>query len=176
MARSSSRDWMTHLPLVLLGIRSSVREDSGTSPAELVYGSALRLPGQMLPGVPVNSSDLRPSSDFIRDLQKKMSMSIPMPVLFHGNRPTRLPADLLSATNVFVRVDAVRPPLSRPYEGPFRVISRARDSKIFTLDRAGRSWVVSVYRLKPAFALSDPDPSRQVAVPEPGTSERFRES
>ena len=36
MARSSTPDWMTHLSFVLLGIRSSVREDSGSSPAELL--------------------------------------------------------------------------------------------------------------------------------------------
>ena len=33
MARASSPDWMTHLPLVLLGIRSSVRGNRGSSPA-----------------------------------------------------------------------------------------------------------------------------------------------
>ena len=38
MAPSATADWMTHLPLVLLGVRSAVREDSGCSPAELLYG------------------------------------------------------------------------------------------------------------------------------------------
>ena len=152
MARSSSPDWMAHLPWVLLGIRASVREDSDTSPAELLYGTVLRLPGQLLPGV---ASDAPPlSSDFVRDLREKMSKSVRMPVLYHGPQRSHLPADLLSAKQVFVRVDAVRPPLSRPYEGPFAVLSRSPDSKTFTVDRNGRSWVVSVDRLKPAFSFS----------------------
>ena len=80
-----------------------------------------------------------------------------MPVLYHNkNRPVHLPADLRAASHVFVRIDAVKPPLTRPYKGPLTVISRSQDLKTFTLDRAGRSWVVSVDRLKPAFSHSDP--------------------
>ncbi|KRY81401.1 hypothetical protein T4B_5682, partial [Trichinella pseudospiralis] len=40
-----SHRWIDALPLVLLGIRSSVKEDIRHAPAELVYGSPLRLPG-----------------------------------------------------------------------------------------------------------------------------------
>ena len=156
MARSSSPDWMSHLPLVLLGIRSSVREDSGTSPAELLYGAVLRLPGQMLPGV--GADEPRPSSEFVKNLRDRMRSSVPMPVLYHGHTKPHLPVGLRTATHVFVRVDAVRPPLTRPYEGPFTVLSRSPDLKTFTVDRAGRRWVISVDRLKPAFSLSDPLP------------------
>ena len=164
MARSTSPDWMSHLPLVLLGVRASVREDSGTSPAELLYGTVLRLPGQMLQGLPP-ADVFRPSSDFVRDLQMKMKRAVPMPVLYHNkNRPVHLPANLRTAAHVFVRIDAVKPPLTRPYEGPFKVLSRSNDLKTFTLDRAGRSWVVSVDRLKPAFSHADPS-SSSPAVP-----------
>ncbi|CAB0010179.1 unnamed protein product, partial [Nesidiocoris tenuis] len=46
MARSSQpENWMEELPAVLLGLRNSFREELGASPAELVYGTALRLPG-----------------------------------------------------------------------------------------------------------------------------------
>ena len=59
-ARSTSPHWMGHLPLVLLGIRTSVRADSGLCPAELVFGVTLRLPGEFvaapdLPPVPLTS-------------------------------------------------------------------------------------------------------------------------
>ncbi|KRX75695.1 hypothetical protein T4E_1529 [Trichinella pseudospiralis] len=37
--------WIDALPLVLLGIRSSMKEDLRHATAELVYGSPLRLPG-----------------------------------------------------------------------------------------------------------------------------------
>ncbi len=37
-------DWTTTLPLALLGIRTSLKEDLGHSSAELLYGATLRLP------------------------------------------------------------------------------------------------------------------------------------
>ena len=86
-----------------------------------------------------------------------------MPVNYHGRQPVNLPRDLRSATHVFVRIDAVRPPLSRPYQGPFPVISRDPDLKTFTVDRAGKPWVVSVDRLKPAFYLVDSAPGMAAA-------------
>ena len=51
---SGSGSWMDHLPFVLLGLRTSIREDSKCSLADLLYGSSLRLPGDMLcPSEPV---------------------------------------------------------------------------------------------------------------------------
>lgn len=38
--------WCTVLPLVLLGMRASLKEDLGVSSADLVYGESLRLPGE----------------------------------------------------------------------------------------------------------------------------------
>ena len=152
MACAPASDWMSTLPLVLLGLRSSVREDSGTSPAELVFGTVLRLPGQMLPEVSPESAP--PTADFVRDLEEKMKRCYPsMPVLYHGSRPSHLPASLQSSTHVYVRVDAVHPPLSRPYEGPYRVLQHG--DKTFSVDKSGRPWRVSVDRLKPAFYHAD---------------------
>ena len=37
--------WADFLPLVLFGIRSSLKDDLGCSSAEMVYGTTLRLPG-----------------------------------------------------------------------------------------------------------------------------------
>ena len=58
MARSPLADWMVHLPLVLLGVRTSVRQDSSWCPAELVYGATLRLPGEFL--APPSGLDVAP--------------------------------------------------------------------------------------------------------------------
>ena len=38
--------WVDALPIVLLALRSTDKEDLGHAPAELVYGEDLRLPGQ----------------------------------------------------------------------------------------------------------------------------------
>ena len=40
--------WSKYVPIVLLGYRAAIKEDLGYSPAELVYGVPLSLPGQML--------------------------------------------------------------------------------------------------------------------------------
>ena len=46
MAHESPNPWTTTLPAVLLGARSSVKELSGRSAAEIVYRTTLRLPGE----------------------------------------------------------------------------------------------------------------------------------
>ena len=72
-----------------------------------------------------------------------------MPVIHHGNQRSHLPEALRSARAVYVRVDAVHPPLVRPYDGPFPVISRT--DKTFSIRRGNKDITVSVDRLKPAF-------------------------
>ena len=150
MARSKSPgEWMSHLPMVLLGLRSTIREDGEMSPADLVYGSALRLPGELLPE-PASRSSVVPQGDFLRALHDSMRSALPMPITHHGRPPALcLPRSLDTASFVYVRIDAVRPPLVRPYEGPFRVV--ARDPKTFKLMRQGKPWIVSIDRLRPAL-------------------------
>ena len=48
-ARLAGSDWAAHLPLVTLGLRASPKDDSGFSPAEAVYGSALSLHTRRVP-------------------------------------------------------------------------------------------------------------------------------
>ena len=40
--------WTKALPLIMLGIRTALKEDLQCSTAELVYGTTLRLPGEFL--------------------------------------------------------------------------------------------------------------------------------
>ncbi|BHF70280.1 hypothetical protein SprV_0301333000 [Sparganum proliferum] len=47
-AADDPENWTDHLPLVLLGIRSSFKSDLDCSAAELVFGATVRLPGQMI--------------------------------------------------------------------------------------------------------------------------------
>ena len=43
---SDTTHWTKALPLILLGIRTAVKQDCKCTPAELVYGTTLRLPGE----------------------------------------------------------------------------------------------------------------------------------
>ena len=54
----------------------------------------------------------------------------------------------MNQTHVFIRRDAVKSPLQPPYDGPFKVISRA--TKFFKIDLGTRTDTVSLDRLKPA--------------------------
>ena len=155
MSRRAGVLWMDHLPAVMMGLRASVREDAGVSPAELVFGMPFRLPGiffheevQTVPGTP--------TSEFVDNLRRTMADQTPAPVVHHSSLERfRLPADLLRAEFVYLRVGAVRAPLVPPYEGPFRVVQPGQ--KTFVINRAGKNIVVSVDRLKSALVcLSDP--------------------
>ena len=70
----SSSAWMVNLPLVLLGIRTTVREDAGCCPADVVFGSQLRLPGDLL----VQSSISDDVSGFASDLRAAVSRLRPL--------------------------------------------------------------------------------------------------
>ena len=48
MARGQSQHWVECLPLVLLGIHSTIKEDLRCCPAKLVFGTMLRLPGELV--------------------------------------------------------------------------------------------------------------------------------
>ena len=167
---SGSSSWMSHLPFVLLGLRSSVRVDSGCSPADMLYGGPLRLPGDMFadPASTVAWVPLPPPSAFAAHLRSVMSAASPMPVLYHGTQPSHVDSRLHSASHVFIRVDSVRRPLSPPYEGPFPVLSRS--AKSFDLQRNNKTMTVSIDRLKPALFLPVPDPLAGASLPSPGTA------
>ena len=162
---SQGGGWMEHLPFVLLGIRASVREDSSCSPADILYGSPLRLPGPLLDPV---SGDLAPDpASFAAQLRGVMASSRPLPVLHHGVPPTRVDAALSSpsTSHVFLRIDAVKKPLVPPYEGPFQVLRRSE--KTFVILKRGKPITVTIDRLKPAFYLPEVAASSLPAVSAP---------
>ena len=150
-ARVSGPAWMDQLPIVLLGIRSAWREDADTTPAQLVYGTALRLPGEMVPDAPPVPE---PTAGFVRSLQEYMRRQSAGPFRYHSAPKSHTPKALETADSVYIRHDGRRLPLQRPYDGPFAVLHRA--AKSFIVNRNGKPYSVSVDRLKPA---SLPTPS-----------------
>ena len=49
--------WSEYVPVVLLGCRAAMKGDLGYSPAELIYGVPLSLPGQMLNPIDLTATD-----------------------------------------------------------------------------------------------------------------------
>ena len=80
-ARCRTAQWTVELPFVLLGIRSAWREDQDCSPAELVYGTTLRLPSDMIRHS--NAPHKHSSIYFLVDLRKAMQ-NTSFPTEFHG--------------------------------------------------------------------------------------------
>ena len=144
-ARLTTEGWLDDLALVLLGIRSAWREAADNTPAELVYGTSLRLPGQFVPGT---SEDTEASDSFVENFLCKMRQIRHVPSDHHGGRPVSVPSSLASARAVYIRHDAIRKPLQRPYDGPFPVLKAG--PKHFIVQRNGSPYSVSVDRLKPA--------------------------
>ncbi|XP_065355319.1 uncharacterized protein LOC135949809 [Calliphora vicina] len=144
----NNKNWLEVLPTVLMGLRSSIREDVNATPAELVYGTTIRLPCDLLQ----NSTEFAPNSDFVQNLKTQMNMLKPVDVKHKSNKSVFLHKNLESCSFVFVRNDAVKKPLQQPYDGPYRVLKKA--DKFFTLDINGCSKVISIDRLKPAFMFN----------------------
>ncbi|GFS67974.1 transposon Tf2-11 polyprotein [Trichonephila clavipes] len=143
--------WTEVLPIILLGLRASLKEDILCTPAELVFGTTIRLPGEMF-----DSS--KPDDDvvnFVSKLKSHMQSLHPKPPKHHGKRPVFIHPGLLEATHVFLRQDMLRRPLQQPYDGPFKVLQRK--DKVFFLDINGKRVSVSIDRCKPAFFLNTED-------------------
>ena len=78
-ARLTSPSWIDSLPWGLLGIRTTPSAELGTSPAELVYGSPLTVPGD----VPRQSSGNMLHSDFLRNLRTTVQQFHAVPASRH---------------------------------------------------------------------------------------------
>lgn len=160
-AKLNTRNWFDELPLVLLGIRTALKQDIGCSAAEMVYGQTLRLPGEFFSPSP----DAIDPHSFLSRLKSDMARLRPTQTRHHiSNRPFHIPCDLLECTHVFVRQDCHRAPLDCPYRGPYRVL--ARTDKFFTLDLNTRVDTVSIDHLKPAF-LDELQEQIQAPAPPP---------
>jgi hypothetical protein len=148
-ARGVGPVWHSHLPWVLLGLRAAPKEDSAVSSEELVTGTPLVLPGQLLHVPDPPRVDVPPP---------------PMRPLSYAAAANTPPAHLAEAEHVYMRVGGQQKPLAAPYAGPYLVLSKG--AKTFTIQVGQRQEIVSVDVLKPHTGLGPvapaeaPSPSR----------------
>ena len=122
-AQTNANSWMDVLPLVLLGIRTSLKEDISSTAAELVYGTTLCLPGEYF--TPTTTESLPDPSNYVRQLKALMQHIHSSPPLQPTNNYGNIPKGLATATHVFIRQDIVcKQPLQPPYDVPFLVVKR----------------------------------------------------
>nr|VZI27046.1 unnamed protein product [Spirometra erinaceieuropaei] len=155
-------NWSDNVPVALLGIRAALKSDLDCSAAELVFGTTLRLPGEMV--TPTSRGAEETPENFVHRLRQLMRSLSPVPPRA-PSAESYVEKGLANCTHVFVRCDRVRKPLESPYEGPFRVF--ARNSKTFRILRVDKEDVVSIDWVKAAVAEEPPDVSQGQACADP---------
>ncbi|BHF84524.1 hypothetical protein SprV_0902767500 [Sparganum proliferum] len=161
-AAEDPENWSDNVPVALLGIRAALNSDLDCSAAELVFGTTLRLPGEMV--TPTSRGAEETPENFVHRLRQFMRSLSPVPPRAPSTEPY-VEKGLANCTHVFVRCDRVRKPVESPYEGPFRVL--ARNSKTFRILRGDKEDVVSIDRVKAAVAEEPPDVSQGQACADP---------
>lgn len=164
-----TQSWVDTMPLILLGLRSAINEDTGCVPAELLFGNKIKLPGEFFHRSPQAPMD--PTS-FLIKLQEAFEKLRPVHVRVHGAKHIFVHHELLKCSHVFIRNDAVRKPLEQPYEGPFKVVKR--DNKCFIVFKGGKNYKVSIDRIKPCFMIAEP--SMPIPAPLVTKSPRTRDA
>ena len=152
--------WTEVLPLVLLGIRTTLKTDINCTAAELVYGSSLRIPGEFVTN---SQTVVEDPVSYVARLKDHMSRIRPTPTRI-SQRDAYIDKNLHASTHVYVRHDAVRKPLQSPYDGPYEVISRG--AKTIKIRKNGRTDTISIDRVKTAYTEVPPtDDSAPITQP-----------
>lgn len=149
LTSNNAKRWSEKLPLILLGIRTSVKKDLKCSPAELVYGQCLRIPGEL-----VVESDGNISSDLLLSRLREHFSEVKSEVLYHNKERYYMPKSLKNCEYVFIKI--LQPSkLTAPFEGPYKVLER--NDKTFKIQYGNSVRSVSIDLIKPAF-ISHDDP------------------
>ncbi|XP_068208705.1 uncharacterized protein [Palaemon carinicauda] len=112
MARCSNDNWNAQLPLFLLGLWTAPRSNGESSSAEKVYGDTIAVLGEFFPAS---------SNENNQTTERKFTLCHQT---VNDTTKTFMPQDLRTCDFVFIHDDAHRPPLRRPYKGPYQVIVR----------------------------------------------------
>lgn len=141
--------WSETLPMIMLALRCVFKDDIKATPAEMVYGENIKLPCDFFEDINDDSF----GAEFVQELRELIRKIQPVPASNHANNKVFVQKDLQTCTHVFLRDDAVRPPLKTPYDGPYEILSR--NDKTFEILVKGRKIRVSIDRLKAAFLPID---------------------
>ena len=143
-ATNNTHNWSNEIPLILLGLRSTVKEDIKLCPAELVYGQTLRLPGEL-----VTSNNNHYDEDaMIKKLRQYFSASKSIIKHHITDNKSYVPDDLKTCKYVFLR-DHQASGLQPPYSGPHEVLKRTPKNFIIRTNNGFKT--VSIDNVKPAY-------------------------
>jgi len=126
-----------------------VRLDTGASPAEFLFGTTLRIPGEF-----VTDNDFTADPKiFVEDFRAHIRNCKLVPVNQGYKKRTFYFKDLATCTHVFLCND-VKQLLERSCSGPYKIVQRISD-KVYALEIRGKTINVSIGRVKPAYFVPD---------------------
>ena len=143
MLKCTNDNWTTELPWVLLGLRTTPKEGTNATAAEMTYGDNIQVPDFFS----------TPGKTNLQAIRREVQKFIPCTPTYKNTRETYIPPDLTTSSHVFIRIDSQRAPLTPPYTGPYKVLQRKQ--KVFKIDIRGNPEWISIDRLKPAYLLSE---------------------
>ena len=135
---------------------SAVKELLGRSAFKMIYATTLRLPGEFTEQYTVDArTDLDNYSDKLRVAMSHLRLCSPRDT---PQKDIFRYKELKACSHVFLRRIAIAPPLTAPYDGPYKVISRSgRVMKILMKDKVE---TVSIDCVKPAHFEREPGTGR----------------
>ena len=136
-------NWFENLPLVLLSLRSTWREETQCSPDELVYGQTLKLPQDcqiQTPNCLDSNQMVVQLKEHFNSIRPRQTRSQPQSSFVNNQ--------LYSCKRVLIRKDHTKQkqPLELRYSGPYEVLER--HPKFFLLLVDNKIKTVSIDRLK----------------------------
>lgn len=100
--KTQPHKWVDALPIVLLSIRTSVKENLRSSPGELAYGEPLCLPKEFITLQNDYSAGID-CYDFLQTLQRTITSLVPTPSSQQQTQRTHIPEELVQAEQIFVK-------------------------------------------------------------------------
>ena len=118
----------------------------------MIYGTTLRLPGEFTKQYTVDANtDLENYSHKLRVAMSRLRLCPPCDTQQHNIFQYK---EIATCTHVFLRRIAIAPPLTAPYNGPYKVV--ARSGRVMKILVKGKVETVSLYRVKPAHLECEP--------------------
>ena len=157
-----NKNWLDALPIVLLGWRNTPNTSTDASPAQLLFGSHLTFPQDLVSNEEVTSI---PALNQARN----HFLSIDTNPAFHNNhKKPMMPKNLKEASFVWLKSQQ-RHGFEPYYTGPYKLIETTeRNAKIL---RDNAEHIVHLSNVKPAFGYHDSDTEDLVEQDTEGKSE-----